>query len=68
MLEILLILQQKSDELEKLGILRCRKPADIGATVEYLLVSKPNGGNRLVTAFEDVGRFSKLQPSLMPDI
>lgn len=40
--------------------------------MEYLnpsfLVSKPNGGHRLVTAFEDVGRYSKPQPSLMPDI
>ena len=41
-------------------------------TVEYLnpsfLVSKPNGGHRLVTAFEDVGCYSKPQPTRMPDI
>ena len=68
--EKLLILQQKCDELETLGVLR--RPADIGVTVEYLnpffLVSKTNGGHRLVTAFEDVGRYSKPQPLFMPDI
>ena len=40
--------------------------------VEYLnpsfLVKKPSGGHRLVTAFEDVGRYSKPQPSLLPDV
>ena len=41
-------------------------------TAEYLnpsfLVKKPSGGFRLVTAFSDVGRYSKPQPSLMPDV
>ena len=68
--EKLVILQQKCDELESLGVIR--KPEDLSLTVEYLnppfLVAKPNGGHRLVTAFEDVGRYSKPQPSLMPDI
>ena len=40
--------------------------------MEYLnpsfLMKKPNGGFRLVTAFTDVGRYSKPQPSLMPDV
>ena len=40
--------------------------------VEYLnpsfLVRKSNGGSRLVTAFTEVGRDSKPQPSLMPDV
>lgn len=40
--------------------------------VEYLnpsfLVKKPSGGARLVTAFADVGRYSKPQPSLLPDV
>lgn len=31
-------------------------------------MKKLNGGHRLVTAFVDVGRHSKPQPSLMPDI
>ena len=66
----LLALQQKCDELEALGVLK--KPEDANVTVEYLnpsfLVKKSNGGFRLVTAFEDVRRYSKPQPSLMPDI
>ena len=44
----------------------------MNVTAEYLnpsfLVKKPNGGFRLVTAFSDVGRYSKPQPSLMPDV
>ena len=32
------------------------------------LVEKPNGGFRLVTAFADVGRYAKPQPSLMPNV
>ena len=63
-------LQQKFDELENLGVFQ--RPEDLGITVEYLnpsfLVKKPNGGYRLVTAFTDVGRYSKPQPSLMPDV
>ena len=31
-------------------------------------MKKRNGGFRLVTAFTDVGRYSKPQPSLMPDV
>ncbi|KAK3092493.1 hypothetical protein FSP39_003602 [Pinctada imbricata] len=67
--EKLLILQQKCDDLESLGVLR--KPEELSLTVEYLnpsfLVAEAKGGHRLVTAFEDVGRYSKPQPSLMPD-
>jgi hypothetical protein len=41
-------------------------------SVEYInpsfLVKKPSGGYRLVTAFADVDRYSKPQPSLMPDV
>ena len=62
--------QQKFDELEEKGVFA--RPEDIGITVEYLnpsfLVKKPNGGFRLVTAFADIGRTSKPQPSLMPDV
>ena len=32
------------------------------------LIKKPSGGFRLVTVFTDVGRYSKPQPSLMPDV
>lgn len=64
------ILQQKFDELENFGVLK--RPEDVGITVEYVnpsfLIKKPNGSFRLVTVFADVGRYSKPQPSLMPDI
>ena len=63
-------LQQKFDELEEQGVFR--RPEDVSVTAEYLnpsfLVKKPSGGFRLVTAFSDVGRYSKPQPSLMPDV
>ena len=63
-------LQAKFDELEQAQVFR--HPEDLGITVEYLnpsfLVKKPSGGHRLVTAFADVARYSKPQPSLMPDV
>ena len=63
-------LQAKFDELEQAQVFR--RPEDLGITVEYLnpsfLVKKPSGGHRLVTAFADVARYSKPQPSLMPDV
>jgi len=59
----LLELQQKFDVLEALGVFR--RPEDIN--VEYL-IKKVNGGYHLVTAFADVGRYSKPQPSLMPNV
>ena len=63
-------LQQKFDELEEQGVFR--RPEDVSVTAEYLnpsfLVKKPSGGFRVVTAFSDVGRYSKPQPSLMPDV
>jgi len=63
-------LQHKFDDLEKLGVFA--RPEDMGIAVEYLnpsfLIKKPSGGFRLVTAFADVGRYSKPQPSLMPNV
>ena len=63
-------LQETFDQLEDLGVFQ--RPEKAGVTVEYLnpsfLVKKPNGGHRLVTAFADVGRYSKPQPSLLPDV
>ena len=63
-------LQEKFDDLEDLGVFA--RPEDVGVTVEYVnpsfLVKKPNGGHRLVTAFADVGRYSKPQPSVLPDV
>ena len=56
--------------MEAVGVFR--RPEDIGVAVEYLnpsfLVRKSNGGPRLITAFTEVGRYSKPQPSLMPDV
>ena len=66
----LVALQDKMDELEALGVFI--KPEDHNITVEYVnpsfLVKKASGGHRLVTAFADVGRYSKPQPTLMPDV
>ena len=63
-------LQAKFDELERAQVFR--RPEDLGVTAEYLnpsfLVRKPSGGHRRVTAFADVARYSKPQPSLMPDV
>ena len=63
-------LQDKFDELEQKGVFV--RPESVGVSVEYVnpsfLVNKPNGGTRLVTAFADVGRYSKPQPALLPDI
>lgn len=65
------LLQSKFDELEALGVLG--HPKDLNVVLEYLnpsfLVKKRNGVFRLVTtSFTDVGHYSKLQPSLMPDV
>lgn len=63
-------LQEQFDEMEQRLVFQ--RPEDVGVTVEYLnpsfLVKKPSGGFRLVTAFADIGRYSKPQPSLMPDV
>ena len=65
-------LQDKFDEMDALGVLV--KPESIGVTVEYLnpsfLVKKGNLENefRFVTAFTEVGKYCKPQPSLMPNV
>ncbi len=63
-------LQNKFDELEYAGVFT--KPADVDVIVEYLnpsfLIRKRTGGSRLVTSFGEVGKYSKPQPSLMPNI
>ncbi|XP_038064669.1 uncharacterized protein LOC119735050 [Patiria miniata] len=63
-------LQHKFDDLEQKGVFA--RPEEVGITVEYLnpsfLIKKSNGGFRLVTAFANVGRYSKPQPALMPDV
>ena len=68
----MVILQQKFDELERQNILV--KPEEVGVTAEYMnmsfLVAKPQAENsfRLVTAFREIGEYSKPQPSVMPSV
>ena len=63
-------LQERFDHLEQLAAFQ--RPEAGSITVEYVnpsfLAKKPSGGSRLVTAFADVGRYSKPQPSLLPDV
>jgi len=63
-------LQQKLDELETRGVIATPESAD--TVVEYLnpsfLINKSSGGHRLVTAFTDVAKYCKPQPSLLPDV
>ena len=58
-------LQAKFDELETMGVFV--RPEDVYLNPSFL-IKKRSGGHRLVTAFSDVGRYSKPQPSLMPDV
>ena len=68
--DMMLKLQDKFDALESVGVFA--RPEDIGVHVEYLnlsfLVGKPNGDFRLVTSFGEVAKYSKPQPSLMPNV
>ena len=63
-------LQNKFNEQESMGVFV--RPGDVHITVEYInplfLVKKRNGGFRLVTTFTDVGRYSKPQLALVPDV
>ena len=63
-------LQAEIDRLEALGVFA--KPEEINVVVEYLnpslLVKKPSGKFRLCTAFTEVGKYCKPQPSLMPSV
>lgn len=63
-------LQAKCDDLLAAGVFA--RPEQVGVSVEYInpsfLVNKPSGGTRLVTAFSDVGRYSKPQPCSLPDV
>ena len=67
----LILLQEYFDKLEDQGVLR--KPEEIGVVAEYLnmsfLVEKPGSGDYcFVTAFLEIGEYSKPQPSLMPNV
>ena len=65
-------LQCEIDRLESLGVLA--KPEELDVTVEYLnpsfLVRYPKKPDkfRFVTAFNEVGRYCKPQPPLMPNV
>ena len=64
-------LQEHFDWLETLGVVK--RPEDsIGVVAEYLnpsfLVKKSSGGHCLVTAFGEVGKYTKPQSSLMPNV
>jgi hypothetical protein len=58
-------LQDKMDELERNGVLA--KPEDVGTVIEHVspsfLVKKSSGGFRLVTAFNNIGTYTKPSPS-----
>ena len=66
----LLELEQKFYDLENQGVFA--RPESLGLTAEYLnpsfLVKMSSGGFRVVTALADVGRYSRQQPPLMPDV
>ena len=68
--EKMVLLQKHFDDLERAGVFV--KPEEAGVTAEYLnmsfLTAKPGGGERLVTAFGEVGQYSKPQPSVMPNV
>ena len=59
------LLQEEADKLEALGVLA--KPEDVGVDVVYtspsFLVKKPQGGHRLVTAFNDLGCYTRILPT-----
>ena len=55
------LLQNKMDELERLGVLA--RPEDINVTVEHVspsfLIKNPDGSHQLVTAFTTIGTYAK---------
>jgi len=61
----MVLLQQKMDELEELGVLA--RPEEVGVVVEHVspsfLVKKANGDFRLVTAFNSVAAYAKPVPT-----
>lgn len=63
-------LQAQFDELGEMEVFRC--PEDVGVQVEFVnpsfLINKGQRWFRLVTAFADMGRYSKPQPSFLPEV
>ena len=66
----LIALQARFDQVESASMFAI--PGQVRVTVEYLnlsfLVHKPKRVTWLVTAFSEVGQYSKPQPSLMPKV
>ena len=60
------LLQEEADKLEALGVLA--RPEDLGISVKYVSPSflrrKPCGGQRFVTAFNELGQYVRLPPSV----
>ena len=58
------LLQEEADKLEELGVLA--KPEDVGVDVEFaspsFLTKNPDGSHRFVTAFNELGEYSKVLP------
>ena len=61
-------LQQESDKLEVAGVLA--KPEDINVKVKFVspsfLRKKPDGTNRFITAFNELGSYTKVLPTTGP--
>ena len=59
------LLQEEADKLEAHGVLA--KPEDIGVDVQYaspsFLVKKPDGTYRFVTAFNELGQYTRILPT-----
>ena len=64
------LVQEHFDKLEQLGVLA--KPESVGVCIEYLnpsfLVKKKDDKFRMVTAFTEVGKYCKPQPTLLPTV
>ena len=60
------LLQDEADKLEELGVLA--KPEDIGVEVKFaspsFLVKKPDGSSRFVTAFNELGQYTRVLPTI----
>ena len=62
------LLQAQFNELEAIGVFK--KPEDLGITVEYQTLHSLSRRNLVVsvTAFSEVARYCKPQPSMMPNV
>ena len=60
------LLQEEADKLEALGVLA--KPEDFGVDVKFalpsFLVKKPSGSYRFVTAFNELGQYARILPTV----